>query len=522
MAITKYSNIVRIEYPDGSEYTTSLAKYTGDLVHKYNPTSSAFALFGWQTSKDVLRLDIPEMTTGQALTWKFFFSGSYEGEALPPVLVTLTKQETNTYTMLVTSDQVHGTTLLGSLFTGSDVMLSRFAVAFANNDSINPDDVSFMVGPINQYVYYNNEMQWLPCLEGTIPPNATLYYNSMSEIANGYPFGPVTDPDRYVSKPTESEASMEDDSDPIEIDSLPSAVVPGGLFRIYEMTNTQMTDLSNALVNPSVIESISRLVASPWDYIINLKAMPVTFPGYTTPFRIGNYAPTLTSNPKELNTFIMDVDCGSIALNEMYGSFADYSPYTKVTLYCPFCGYIPINIDLFQNNHIKVKYRVDVVSGDCVCFISNDEGLISTLSGNCAYNLPLRANDSSQLISGLFTALGGAIKTSTGDVSGGGDMTSGFGEMMSAITKPHIVTSGSLSANSGSMANRKPYLIIERPTLSIPKTYPEEVGFSSKITAQLGTLKGFTVVSDIIFEHVIATDDEKAEIESLLKQGVEI
>lgn len=516
MAINKKATVCTIENPDGTQYNKTLSFWSGDLLPLYSPSGQTKGLFNYQNRPDeVISLDIPEGIID--LTWKIYCSGEYNGRPLPPIIVRVQRNDLtrnlgyiNTYAVAEDGD------ILIRNWIRGDKINSKVWIAFAHNDEREPEGVSLCVnGSEFSNVFYNGEMQSLPVLTGLVQPcSATAYYNAMSTITVGYPFGPASDPTRYESKPTDaSGATMDDDSDPIEIDNLPSAVAAGGLFRVYELTRQQMTTVSNTLASPTIYDTLVKMVTSPLDYFIKLQAMPVDFPSYSEDLRFGNY--TITGLGSHiLSNFITDVDCGQVSLPLYFSSFLDYAPATSVTLYLPFIGYVPLNVDLFVDDVIKLKYRVDAVSGDCVAFVSNSQGLVTTFSGNCAYNLPLRANDMSQVVAGLYSTVSG-IATGQAQTA-----INGVGDAMGGVMKPAMISAGGLSSNSGSMTNRKPYVVIERPVPAVPKSYGETVGFASRISAKLSTLKGYTRIEEIHLDHVNATREEKAELERLLKEGV--
>ena len=66
-----------------------------------------------------------------------------------------------------------------------------------------------------------------------------------------------------------------------------------------------------------------------------------------------------------------------------------------------------------------------------------------------------------------------------------------------------------------------PYLIIHRPIQSLAKTYAQNKGYTSNISATLSSLTGYTEVEYIHLTGINgATDSELNEIERLLKDGV--
>ena len=161
-------------------------------------------------------------------------------------------------------------------------------------------------------------------------------------------------------------------------------------------------------------------------------------------------------------------------------------------------------------------------------FVSNSTGIVTTVSGNCAYQLPLRSNDYNRLVTSGLGLLGGIVGTAGALATGNVPLATGAGlgtigglvATSQAMTKPDVTSKGALGGNYGLLGNRTPYLIIQRPTISVPSDYGKTIGYMSRITAKLGDLTGYTVVEEIHLEHISATDDEKRLIENALKSGV--
>ena len=263
------------------------------------------------------------------------------------------------------------------------------------------------------------------------------------------------------------------------------------------------------------------------DYIVGLNAIPISASNVVaSTIKIANLDTEITAS--YLSWYIEDIDFGEIALTEYFQTFMDYSPYTKLSVYIPYCGIVPLNVDNFMNDKISMKCRVDMLTGQFVVFISNSVGVITTVSGNCAYQLPVRANDYNRLVTSGLGLLGGIVGTAgalaTGNIplaiGAGIGTVGGLVATSQSMTKPDVTSKGSLGGNYGLLGNRTPYLIIQRPTISVPSDYGKTIGYMSRITAKLGDLTGFTVVEEIHLEHISATDDEKRLIETALKSGV--
>jgi hypothetical protein len=77
-----------------------------------------------------------------------------------------------------------------------------------------------------------------------------------------------------------------------------------------------------------------------------------------------------------------------------------------------------------------------------------------------------------------------------------------------------------MGGSGGMLAVQTPYIIIERPRQCVADDVNKFVGFPSNITYKLYDLDGYTVVDSIHLDGFSCTDNEAAEILSLLKGGV--
>ena len=370
------------------------------------------------------------------------------------------------------------------------------------------------------YQYYADRPQprWNSIFFETYPdPDVT----GRPITVNGFPYGDGE------STSQGGQGDMADTSEPIAIDSKP-LLTTGDFLRVYKLTASDLTALRNKLISDGFLDGlIAKLRTDAMDYIVGLNAIPISATNVaSSTIKIANLDTGI--NASYLSWYIEDIDFGEIALSEYFQTFMDYSPYTKLSVYIPYCGIVPLNVDNFMNDKISMKCRVDMLTGQFVVFVSNSVGVVTTVSGNCAYQLPIRANDYNRLVTSGLGLLGGIVGTAgalaTGNVplaiGAGIGTVGGLVATSQAMTKPDVTSKGSLGGNYGLLGNRTPYLIIQRPTISVPSDYGKTIGYMSRITAKLGDLTGYTVVEEIHLEHISATDDEKKLIENALKSGV--
>ena len=444
----------------------------------------------------------------------------------------------------------HGMTLPPYQHTGSDASFGGFGLYVVVDNSHDPTRPRYAFvtatgkkvnGVVTPYLFtpcvLNMSARAGYVVDGiNYPFNLQMYTDRIYENYTGSDYDPVKANGLTVygfpygdgeSTSQGGQGEMTDTSDPIEIDSKP-LLTTGDFLRVYKMTATDLTALQNKLISNGFLDGlIPKLRTDAMDYIVGLNAIPINAANVAaSTIKIANLDTEIAAS--YLSWYIEDIDFGEIALTEYFQTFMDYSPYTKLSAYIPYCGIVPLNVDNFMNDKIAMKCRVDMLTGQFVVFVSNSVGVVTTVSGNCAYQLPIRANDYNRLVTSGLGLLGGIVGTAgalaTGNiplaVGAGLGTVGGLVATSQAMTKPDVISKGSLGGNYGLLGNRTPYLIIQRPSLSVPSDYGKTIGYMSRITAKLGDLTGYTVVEEIHLEHISATDDEKRLIENALKSGV--
>lgn len=329
-------------------------------------------------------------------------------------------------------------------------------------------------------------------------------YNPPSwEYPNG-PHGP--------SKPGGGDGDQDDTSDPVPEDEIIDGL-SSDFVKLYKITKANLTALSEYMLKDDFLTNIKKLYADPMDAIISLNTFPINATG--TAGVITTSGVSTGINAVQINNSIIDIDCGTIAINEYWGSFLDYE--TKISLFLPYVGIQPISTDDFMDDIIHVVYRVDLLSGGFVVFVKNSRGIVHQTTGNMAYHMPVTSIDYSRMYSALITgAVGIAGNVAAGNAGGAISGT------MSTIQNfhPQIQMTGNFGGNTGICANKKPYLIIERPVPNVPANYSAIKGNTSNVSVTLGKCSGFTRVSDMQIKYISATDAEKTQILNLLTSGV--
>ena len=370
---------------------------------------------------------------------------------------------------------------------------------------------------VNDYVYFTNFLKQLD-------PSATLDDIITVRDADD----PVQDVD--PSKPGGGGGSWDKKTDPVDFPGLPTggALRTGGC-KAYIMQRNDLLTMFMKLWNKEIfdIDNFQRLFEDPMEAIISLQVLPVTPSGsVTNAVYIGTFDTTVTGI--SVDNQYLTVDCGAIELKEFWGSALDYSPYTKVDICLPFIGIKQLNVEDVMNNTIHIKYNVDVLTGDCIAFIKCGESVLYKYNGNLLQTSPVssQTNDLGlNALKGSLSAIASiAAGAAVGGAAGAAMKIGGAGvSAANAVSSSKVTTQrvGNISGGVSLMDDFVPYLIVHRPIQSLAKTYAQNKGYTSNISATLSSLSGYTEVEYI---HLIgisgATDAELNEIERLLKSGV--
>ena len=309
--------------------------------------------------------------------------------------------------------------------------------------------------------------------------------------------------------------------DTIGIPGLPTlSAVDTGFITLFNPSAAQVKALANYMWSASFdLATFKNIVANPIDCILGLSIVPVNPPNAGSKVVTVGNIPTDVTLPY-LSSQYVEVDCGALNVQEFWGSYLDYSPYTKMSLYLPYIGIIPLDIDDVMNASIAIKYHVDVLSGACVAYVLCNGTQLYTYVGQCSSNVPITSNDFTNTVNGIL-GIAGSIRKLAAD-GGASAPTEAAGIAANAINalKPNIQKSGAMSGTGGLMGVQTPYLICQRPRQSVPASQNAFTGYPANITAKLSDLSGYTEVDSIHLDGLSATQEEQQEIMDLLTSGV--
>ena len=308
------------------------------------------------------------------------------------------------------------------------------------------------------------------------------------------------------------------------VPTLPTlSAVDTGLLQLYcSPSAAGMNALAQFLWSSAFdIDTFKKLFTDPMDLIIGAAILPCTPANAASVILFGNIN-TGVSMPKATTQYVA-VDCGTLTLTPRTGSFLDYAPHSKISIYLPYIGMRELNMTELIGKTIGVVYHVVVLTGACVAFVTANGVVLYEYSGSCAVQIPITSSNWASVLQSLATIGGSAI----GGFAAGGPMGAVVAGGVSAASNaasggltPSFQRGGSVSGSAGLLADQNPYLVVELPNQCKASNQNWFEGYPNYTTMYLYQCSGYTKVHEINLEGIGCTRSELAEIETLLKGGV--
>ena len=243
-------------------------------------------------------------------------------------------------------------------------------------------------------------------------------------------------------------------------------------FTVYIPTNENMEVINNAIfLQGSETVDVMHYFSSykkffcviPIEGYKQLKASKYDF-GVTSPYT---------------KSYTLNIDCGSIQIDETFKSVMDYAPFSRLTIFLPFIGFQELDVSMVMNNVLHVVYTVDVLSGRCLAklfvVIGESECCIAEYAGTIASDE-------------MFSSSG---------------QYNGSYELMTSMQLGDLQTYVLIS-------NKEP----------LEGNVSEYDGYPTNEIIKVGDVRGFVAYDKIFAVGMTATETEKREIESILENGV--
>ena len=335
----------------------------------------------------------------------------------------------------------------------------------------------------------------------------------------------------------EGVGDLDASSDNIELPDLPTlSAIDTRMLRVYRMTSENLSKFNKFLWSDLFdVNTFKKLFTDPMQAVLNLNISPINVDVLgPAEIKLGNINTGVQGEMCQQQ--YQRIDFGTIRLNEYWASFADYSPYTRLSIYLPYVGVQSLSIDDVMNGTIQLVGYCDVLTGSILYVLKSNQvnraghshnSVLYSWGGNCQYQIPLTANNMSSVISSI-TGTVGSVAGAIGATVATGGLTApiAVGAIGSAVTntlnaKTQIQRGGGVGGASGMFGVQRPYLILERPEQRTIQDFGGQIGNPADVTDYLGNFSGFVKVKAVHVENITgATEAEQTEIERLLKDGV--
>lgn len=338
----------------------------------------------------------------------------------------------------------------------------------------------------------------------------------------------------------ETQPQLEPDSDtdtpdPPDTGDGDTPVVPpvtgsaSSLWKIYNPSQGQIDAFGAWLWSSDFIDQIKKLFNDPMQAIIGVhKVFCSPAVGGSATIKCGYLDSGVSSN--WVSNQYTHIDCGTVSLPEYFGNVFDYDPFTRVSIFLPCVGIVPLDVAEVMRSSINVKLHCDVLTGALLAEVNvtRDQagGILYTYSGSCIVTYPVSSGTYVGAVANVVSVAASVAAGIMGTVASGGALApaavGATGAAVSGLshTRTNVQHSGSFSGAAGVMGGKIPYLIITRPQTRMAKQYPVYDGVPANFTSRLGDCTGYVKVKEVHLKVPNAYESEIAEIEQLLHQGV--
>lgn len=323
---------------------------------------------------------------------------------------------------------------------------------------------------------------------------------------------------------------------------IPEPGVPGlsaydsGFVSQWLIGKTALKSLSDFLWSDNFVDNVKKFFDDPRQIIQGIVISDVLPKEYNTTsetITAGGISTGISGN--RLTKQFERYDMGTLTIDkrlksdsEKGGIYFDYSPFTALKIYLPYCGEHSLNPDDVIGKTLKLSYTVDHLSGICcahLTIVGSEDECHYNFTGQMGVQIPLSAEDYGGMYRAVLSAgaaLGGALATTA---AGGMTAPLAIGSAANAISnianmgRDVSYTSGGGSI-SGELSSEYPYITIEEPDPFMATNQKHYTGYPCFSTHKLKNMSGYTKIMSIHLDGLSCTEEEREAIRAQLSQGV--
>ena len=183
-----------------------------------------------------------------------------------------------------------------------------------------------------------------------------------------------------------------------------------------------------------------------------------------------------SANVEQLKTTVVPSvrEIGNIHIPDKYNSFVDLSPYSALSLYLPFHGFVDMDMNLFSGHDLYVKGVYDHLTGTLQYMIYLDnQFLVNSFVVKMAVDIPITLQSKNDRDSAIFNnltssvggLLGAGATLATGNPIG---LVVGAQSMNSGVNSAPLNVRGTVGETGAFYAPPQCAIILRRPTIAKP------------------------------------------------------
>lgn len=302
---------------------------------------------------------------------------------------------------------------------------------------------------------------------------------------------------------------------------------------IYKMTKEEVQNFFISLWHTTFLEFVEKFFGNTQDGILTLKwfyGINKSIPeAKKRLIKIGNTKLDDTTGSAVLGVACKDefinyiID--NIAIARVHNNYLDFAPYTQVSIFIPFYGYVDIDPAACVGGWVRLVYDISLFTGIASVKIytrraSNEEFVLyNVVTAQMSVDIPINAhgvNDlGARIASGLITAGSAIAGGAAGGVGLGAAVGQGVQSAISAATS-NSVRAGGLAPEVSILSGMRVKVLIT--TVTEKRDLSAVVGKPDYSSKKIGDCDGFIKVLKINDTRGGCKYDK--DIEELLKGGV--
>lgn len=322
---------------------------------------------------------------------------------------------------------------------------------------------------------------------GTLPPDAFLYpldWDNLPRYDEPVPTGDK--PDDYPDDNTPDDDLRDFDPTPNETPSYTVNQLTN--YNWYWLTVPQWSDFISWFWNDigdysdfdDIIAKVKGLYNDVASAVIMCRYYPVDISwigglGTQSNIKLGMIEKAGAVDTISQTNALRSVDIGHVHIGQKYKSFMDMSPYSQLSLYLPWHGFIDLDMNLFNGHDVYVKALYDYLSGTIQYYVFYDnQVLVNTILCKMAMDIPITLQTKNDRDSAIFnnvsSTIGGLVGAGAGILSGNPigmtlGITQGVGAFNSANASAPMRLMGNVGESGAYIGCQNCFVVVRRPTI---------------------------------------------------------